>query len=170
MQGRRTLIIAAVVAIVAAGAIAVVSALHAHAGEQRARYEVLIELEASANRVDALESEANAERRVPLPVQSELTTLLRRMHSSLVDLEAGGSTETAAVRRTFEADRPLIEEEFALMRARDFERAEAVDAQVDFELIRGGLRRAAIHNNAVADRTDHISWLGTAIVAVIAAM
>src|SRR4051794_8427945 len=106
MQGRRTLIIAAVVALVAAGAIAVVGALHAHAGEQRARYEVLIELEASANRVDALESEANAERRVPLGVQAELTTLLRVMNTALLDLEAEGSLETAGVRRAFQADRP----------------------------------------------------------------
>src|SRR3954451_7984548 len=125
MQGRRTLIIAAVVAVVAATAAALVAALHAHAGEQRARYEVLIELEATANRVDALESEANAERRVPLPVQSELTALLRQMHTSLVGLEAGGSRETMGVRRIFEDDRPQIEEEFALMRAREFERAAA---------------------------------------------
>src|SRR3954451_6099273 len=127
MQGRRTLIIAAVVALVAVGATAIVAALHRHAGEQRSRYEVLIELEASANRVDALESEANAERRVPLPVQAELTTLLRQMHASLVDLETGGSRETADVRRVFEDDRPQIEEEFALMRSREFERAAAVD-------------------------------------------
>ena len=60
MQGRRTFLIAAVVALVASAASVGIAALHLRADERRARYEALIELEASANRIDALEWEANA--------------------------------------------------------------------------------------------------------------
>ena len=86
MQGRRTFLIAAIVALVAACSTAGITFLHLHADEQQSRYEQLIDLEADANRLDALESEANAQRRVPLAAQAEVMTLLRDMHLELADL------------------------------------------------------------------------------------
>ena len=168
MQGRRTFIIATVVALVAIAASAGIAALHLHADERRTRYEILVELEASANRVDALESEANAERRVPLGVQSELRDLLAHMRTELEGLERRGSERSKGVLQLFVAYQPLIAEEFALMRARDFERAAAIDRKVDFEEIRHGLRAAADHNHELADRSDRMSWIGT--IAVMALM
>src|SRR3954471_6752025 len=127
MQSRRTMMIAAVVALVGLSAAAVIAALHMHADVQRKRYEVLIDLEADANRVDALESEANAERRVPLPAQAEVTELLVDMHGELLSLDARGAAGTPQVLRLFQLYKPQIEEEFALMRARDFEHANTID-------------------------------------------
>src|SRR4051812_18417158 len=169
MQSRRTLMIAAVVALVGFSAAAVIAALHVHADVQRKRYEVLIDLEADANRIDALESEANAERRVPLPAQAEVVDLLGDMHHELAELAAARAVGTAGVARQFEVYRPQIVEEFALMRSRDFEHAQVVDDRVDFERIRHGLRRAADRNHALATRSDRMSWIGTAFVAALAA-
>ena len=67
MRGKRTILIATVVAIVATAATLGIAALHRHADERRARYESLVAVEATANRVSALEWEATARRRVPLP-------------------------------------------------------------------------------------------------------
>src|SRR3954454_1336078 len=142
MQGRRTFLIAALVALVAACSSAGISVLQRHADEQQHRYETLIDLAADAYRVDALESEANAERRVPLAVQSEVKALLGDMHAELADLDARG-TDVSPVIDHFELYRPLLTEEFALMRARDFARADMVDQRIEFEDIRHGLRRAA---------------------------
>ena len=168
MQGRRTFIIAAVVALVAIAASAGIAALQLHADERRTRYEILVELEASANRVDALESEANAQRRVPLGVQAELGRLLSQMRVQLEGLERRGSEGSKGVLHLFEAYQPLIAEEFALMRARDFERAEAIDVKVDFDEIRQGLRAAADHNHRLSERSERMSWIG--MIAVMALM
>src|SRR3954452_6823191 len=165
MQGRRTLMIAVAVALVAIVAASIVAALHFRADTQRKRYEVLIDLEADANRVDALESDANAERRVPLAAQSEVVELLEDMHAELAELTAEGSAGTAPVLRVFDSFRPQIREEFALMRSREFKAAAVIDARVDFERVRHGLRRAADDNRARADRLDRISWIGTGMVA-----
>ena len=97
--GQAHLLIATVVALVAIAASAGIAALHLHADERRTRYEILVELESSANRVDALESEANAERRVPLRVQAELSALLAHMRAELEGLERRGSEGAAAVLR-----------------------------------------------------------------------
>ncbi len=168
MQGARTFIIATVVALVAIAASAGIAALHLHSDERRTRYEILVELESSANRVDALESEVNAERRVPLGVQAELAALLTDMRADLEGLERRGSERSTAVLAMFKAYQPLIAEEFALMRARDFERAAALDRSVDFDRIRHGLRAAAEHNHKLSDRSDRMSWVGT--IAVMALM
>src|SRR4051794_23164956 len=102
MQGRRTLMIAAAVALVAFIAATSVAGLHAHADTQRKRYEMLIDLEGDANRMDALESDANAERRVPLAAQAEVVELLADMHNELGELTADGSAGTAPVLRLFD--------------------------------------------------------------------
>ena len=125
VQGRRTFTIAGVVALVALAASVGIAFLHLRSDEQRERYEVFIELESTANRIDALESEANAERRVPLRVQAEITALLAATWTAT----STGSSRSAPRARARSSSastryRPLIAEEFALMRARDFERAE----------------------------------------------
>src|SRR3954454_3456997 len=170
MQGRRTLMITAAVALVALLAASSVAGMHVHADTQRKRYEMLIDLEADANRVDALESDANAERRVPLAAQAEVVALLDDMHEQLAELTAEGSAGVDPVLRLFDSFRPQIREEFALMRSRDFERAGVIDARVNFERVRHGVRRAADRNRALADRLDRISWIGTGIVAAFAAI
>jgi diguanylate cyclase (GGDEF)-like protein len=167
MQRRRTFIVMTVVALVAIAAGAGIAALHLHADERRARYEILVELESSANRVDALESEANAQGRVPLAVQSELRTLLARMRSQLEGLERRGSERSRPVLHLFVGYQPLIAEEFALMRARDFERAAAIDVKVDFDQIRQLLRAAADHDQRLADRSERMSWIGTIVVMLL---
>src|SRR3954451_19448043 len=113
MQGRRTLMITAAVALVALAAATSVAGLHVHADTQRKRYEMLIDLEADANRIDALESDANAERRVPLAAQAEVVDLLEDMHIELGELTVEGSAGTAAILRLFDSFRPQIREEFA---------------------------------------------------------
>src|SRR3954447_25380802 len=157
MQGRRTLMIAMAVALVAIVAASVVAALHFRADTQRKRYEVLIDLEADANRVDALESDANAERHVRLAAQAEVVELLDDMHVELGELTAEGSAGTQPILRVFDSFRPQIRKEFAPMPSRDFKTAAVIDARVDFERVRHGLRRAAAENRARADRLDRIS-------------
>ncbi|MDA0136439.1 putative bifunctional diguanylate cyclase/phosphodiesterase [Solirubrobacter deserti] len=168
MLSRRTFTIASVVAFVALAAGLGIAMLHLHADEQRQRYEVFIELESSANRIDALESEVNAERRVPLRAQAELNGLLDTTRADLAQLTQDGAHGAAALLRAFDGYRPLIVEEFALMRARDFEQAERIDAQVDFDAVRAGLRAGAVRSHDLADRTDRISWIGTVIVLIAA--
>jgi diguanylate cyclase (GGDEF)-like protein len=161
MQGRRLFTIAAIVALIAACSTAGIAVVHLHADEEQSRYERLIDLEADANRLDALESQMNAEHRVPLAAQAEAGSLLHEMHVDLTDLANRGTSGVEPVLRLFAADRPRISEEFALMRARDFVRANRVDAAVDFEQVRAGLRNAAVATGKVADRSDHLAWAGT---------
>src|SRR3954447_18128189 len=111
MQGRRTLMITAAVALVALAAATSVAGLHVPADTQRKRYEMLVDLESDANRIDALESGANAERRVPLAAQAEVVELLDDMHGELAELAAAGSSDTAPVLRVFDGFRPQIREE-----------------------------------------------------------
>src|SRR3954467_3337679 len=106
MQGRRTLMIAAAVALVAIVAASIVAALHFRADTQRKRYEMLIDLEADANRVDALESDANAERRVPPAAQADVVALLDDMHDELAELTAEGSAGVDPVLGLFDSFRP----------------------------------------------------------------
>src|SRR5262245_37576986 len=131
MRGKRTILIATVVALVATAATLGIAALHRHADERRSRYQALIAVEAEANRVTALQWEATARRRVPLPVQAELTERLRSMRAELRLLQRKGTLGAATALTAFERLRPAIEDEFALLRARDFERAEALDVVVE---------------------------------------
>ncbi len=79
MKGRRTILIAAIVAVVATVATLGIAAVHRHADERRGRYETLIGVQASANRLNALNWEARARRSVPLQVQAEVTSMLAGM-------------------------------------------------------------------------------------------
>src|SRR3954451_19800199 len=130
MLGRRTFLIAILVALVAGAAGGGVAPPHLRADEREDRYEILIDLEADANRLDALESQANAERRVGLAVQAEVSELLVDMEHELVDLTGRGSAGAASVLELFQDYSPQIEEEFALMRAREFNRANVIDRRV----------------------------------------
>src|SRR4051812_29713226 len=168
MQGsKRTVFIATVVALVAAAATLGIAALHRHADERRGRYEQLTVIEASADRLSALEWEASSKRRVPLGVQAEVTATLDGMGRQLLDLRERAGTANAL--RAYERMRPGLEQEFALMRSRDFERASAADAVVDpaFDALRTELRRAADANRAQAARSDRSSWIGTVAVMVL---
>src|SRR4051794_4930166 len=161
---KRTVFIATVVALVAAAATLGIAALHRHADERRGVYEQLMIIEASADRLSALEWEASSRRRVPLAVQAEVTATLNRMQRQLLDLQDGAGAGKAL--RAYERMRPGLEQEFALMRARDFESVDAVDAQVDpeFDVLQSELRRAAAANRALAARSDRSSWIGTVAV------
>src|SRR5690349_19514114 len=166
MRGKRTILIATVVALVATAATLGIAALHRHADERRARYMALIAVESDANRVSALQWEATARRRVPLPVQAELTARLQSMRAELRVLRRKGSLGAANALTAFERLRPAIVDEFALLRARDFHRAQALDATVESASanLNARLRGAAEYNRRVAVRSDRFSWIGTVAV------
>jgi diguanylate cyclase (GGDEF)-like protein len=166
MQGRRTILIATVVALVAAAATLGIAALHRHGDVRRGHYETLIGVEASANRLSALEWEATARRRVPLGVQAEVTSSMNRIEQQLLALRGEGADGVEPAYDAFVALEPAIDDEFALLRSREFERAAAVDDRVDpaFLSLRTELRSAAARNRALAERSDRISWIGTIAV------
>ncbi len=170
MQGRRTFTIAGVVALVALAATVGIAFLHMRSDEQRKRYEVFIELEARANRVDALESEANAKALVPLRVQAEIKALLDDIDRDLDQLVAERAPGALEIQQRFDGYRPLLTEEFALLRARDFERADELDEAVDFDTIPAGLHAAGKQSHELAARTDRISWIGTIAVFIVAVL
>ncbi len=172
MQGRRTFLIATVVALVAVATTAGIAVLHRHADERRGRYEAFIAIEASAHRLGALEWEATARRRVPLGVQAEVTATLNSMRAQLVVLRRDRSSRSSEVLDRFDAFRPSFDEQFALMRARDFDRAELHETLVEpaFDSLRASLRAAAVHNRALAARSDRMSWLGTVAVMLLSAV
>src|SRR4051812_17151740 len=166
MPGKRTILIASVVALVATAATLGIAALHRHADERRGRYEAFVAVEADANRVSALEWEATARRRVPLGAQAELTTTLRAMRAELLRLRGTGALGADPALEAFARLAPAIEDEFALLRSRDFERAAAVDVIVEPTTValRRSLRVAAERNRVVAGRSDRFSWIGTVLV------
>ena len=90
MQRKRTILIAAVVALVATAATLGIAALHRHADERRSRYEALVGVEASAHRLGALRWEANARRRVPLAAQAEIKRTFTSMRAELRRLRDDG--------------------------------------------------------------------------------
>jgi diguanylate cyclase (GGDEF)-like protein len=169
MRGKRTILIATIVALVATAATLGIAALHRHADERRSRVEALVALEDSANRVSALQWEAAARRRVPLTVQAELTMTLRTMQAELLRLRGMGSVGAGAALEAFDRLRPAIVDEFSLLRARDFERAEALEIvlQPDTAALRTRLRAAAEGNQQIAVRSDRFSWIGTVLVMVL---
>ncbi len=168
MLGTRTLAIAAVVALVAVAASVGVAVLHVRAGGPRERYETFIALESAAGRLDALESQAGAERQVSLAVQGEFTALLDVIERGLDRLVATDARGGHALHDTFTHYRPLMEEQFEALRARDFAAAYAADEAVDFDALRAGLREAAAYSEDVADRAERLAWTGTIGVFVAA--
>jgi diguanylate cyclase (GGDEF)-like protein len=166
MRGKRTILIATVVALGVAAATLGIAALHRHADERRSRYEAFVALEASANRVSTLQWEATARRRVPLAVQAELNTALQSMLVDLLRLRDKGSLGAEPALDAFERLRPSIVDEFALLRARDFERADSADSFLEPAAVRlrVRLRDAAVRNRDVAIRSDRFSWIGTVAV------
>src|SRR5919107_220152 len=90
MRGRTTVWMVATVLAVALTATTGITLLHRHARESRARYETLIEVEASANRLSMLDWKATALRRVPLPVEAEVNATLPQMRTQLVGLLQDG--------------------------------------------------------------------------------
>jgi diguanylate cyclase (GGDEF)-like protein len=166
MRGKRTILIATVIALLAAAATLGIAALHRHADQRRARYEAFVALEASANRLSALRWEATARRRVPLGVQAELMTTLRGLQRQLVALRRTDSLGAEDALTAFDRLRPAFVDEFALLRARDFERVTALDSIVDVTSaeLRRTLRAGAEHNRQVAVRSERISWIGTVAV------
>jgi diguanylate cyclase (GGDEF)-like protein len=166
MRGKRTILIAAVVALLATAATLGIAVLHRHADERRARYEAFVALEASANRLSALEWEASARRRVPLGVQAELTATLESMRHQLVALRVENCLGAERALTAFERLRPAFLDEFALLRSRGFARATALDSAVDTTSadLRATLRRAAERNRELAVRSDRFAWIGTVAV------
>jgi diguanylate cyclase (GGDEF)-like protein len=167
MQGsRRTILIATVVALLAAAATLGIAAFHGRADDRRGRYEQLMVIEASANRLSALEWEANSRRRVPLAVQAEVTATLDHVSGQLLALQGEGGAGATRALAAYRTLRPGLELQFALMRSREFERAGEIDAQVvpAFDALRFELRRAAAANRELAERSDRMSWIGTVSV------
>jgi len=163
MHGARTFSIAVVVATVAAVATIGISLLQSHADERRAEYQTLVSIGSAANRLSELQWEASARRHVPLPVQAEVDASLRRMRAALRSLP-----DPAAL-RAFEQLEPAIRREFALLRAREFERAADVidEVAVPLATLRGELGRLARENDRLAERSDRIAWFGTAGVMLL---
>jgi diguanylate cyclase (GGDEF)-like protein len=166
MRGKRTILIATVVALVATAATLGIAALHRHADERRSRYEAFVAVEGSANRVSTLQWEASARRRVPLAVQVELNTALRSMQEQLLVLRGEGSLGAAGALEAFERLRPAVMDQFALLRVRDFERAQALDSVLEPATVRlrERLRHAAERNREVAVRSERFAWIGTVAV------
>jgi diguanylate cyclase (GGDEF)-like protein len=169
MRRRRTILIATVVALLATAATFGIATLHEHADERRERHTAFVTLEALANRLSALEWEASARRRVPLGVQAEIKTTLRSMQAQLLALRGKNSLGAAQALAAFDRLRPVVVDEFALLRARDFERAVAVDSVVDAtgSELSAALRSAAERNREVAVRSDRFSWMGTVAVTIL---
>ncbi|HET6547110.1 MAG TPA: EAL domain-containing protein [Solirubrobacter sp.] len=158
------------VALVALAATGGVAFVHERARQQQDRYASLVDLEADANRLDALQSIAAAQRRVPLAAQAETHRLLDDMRADLEHLDAQEAAGVGAVSTLFAAYSPQLRDELALMRARDFDRAAEIDARDGLERMRLALRAAADRNERLADRSDRTWWIGMIAVAVFAAI
>ena len=84
MRGRTTFLTVCAVALVALATTAGITLLHRQASRARVRYETLIEVQASANRLGTLDWEAEAQRSVPMSVEAEVNATLPRMRAQLV--------------------------------------------------------------------------------------
>src|SRR4051794_4213714 len=135
MRGRTTFLTVCVVALVALATTAGITLLHRHASRARVRYETLIEVQASANRLGTLEWEAEAQRSVPLQVEQEVTATLPRMRAQLVGLLDDGEG-IATPLRAFDVYRPAVQAEYAARRVRD-----SADAEVNAERVQAAYER-----------------------------
>ena len=171
MRGRTTFLTVCTVVLVALATTAGITLLHRRASQSRARYETLIEVEVSANRLGALDWEAEAQRSVPLSVEAEINATLPRVRAQLTGLLAGGTGIVPSL-RTFDAYRPALEAEHAARRVRDFDDAEAKEelVQARYADLRTALRGAAARNARVADRAERLAWIGSAAVILLSAL
>jgi diguanylate cyclase (GGDEF)-like protein len=171
MRGRTTFLTVCAVVLVALATTAGITLLHQRAGQSRARYETLIEIEVSANRLGALDWEAEAQRSVPLSVEAEINATLPRVRAQLTGLLPGG-TGIVAPLRAFDAYRPALEAEHAARRVRDFHDAQAKEeaVQARYTDLRAALHRAAARNARVADRAERLAWIGSAAVILLSAL
>src|SRR5689334_4450192 len=115
MRGRTTFLTVCAVVVVALATTAGITLLHRNAERARDRYETLIQVEASANRLGTLDWESAAQRTVPLQVEQEVSITLPRMRGQLVGLLDDGEG-IAAPLRAFDAYRPAVEAEYAARR------------------------------------------------------
>jgi diguanylate cyclase (GGDEF)-like protein len=161
----------ATVLTVALSATAGITLLHRHARESHDRYERLIQVGASANRLSTLEWQAIARRRVPVPVEAEVNRVLPHMGAELAALASTDrALEPAA--RAFVSYRANIKEEYALLRARDIARAERLDERVDaaFDRMRGTVNAVAAREAQGAQRAERLAWIGSAGVIGLSAL
>jgi diguanylate cyclase (GGDEF)-like protein len=159
------------VALVALSATAGITVLHRLARDARGRYETLIEVQASANRLGTLEWEAEARHNVPMAVAAEVDATLPRMRDQLAGLLADGEGIRAPL-RAFDGYWPAVRKEYELRRVRDVPAAEAQEliVQARYEALRGALRGAATRNAQVADRSERLAWIGSAAVILLSAL
>jgi diguanylate cyclase (GGDEF)-like protein len=171
MRGRTTFLTVCAVVLMALATTAGITLLHQRASRARARYEALIEVEASANRLGALDWEAEAQRSLPLSVESEVNATLPRMRAQLAGLLAAG-TGIEAPLRAFDAYRPALEAEHGARRVRDFESAESEEqiVQIRYADLLATLRAAAARNARMADRAERLAWIGSAAVILLSAL
>ncbi len=171
MRGRTTVWTVCAVALVALAATAGITLLHRHAREARGRYETLIEVQASANRLGTLEWEAEARRNVPMGVAAEVDATLPRMREQLIGLLADGEGIRAPL-HAFDGYWPAVRREYDFRRVRDRQSAEAQEliVQARYEDLREALRGAAGRNARVADRSERLAWIGSAGVILLSAL
>src|SRR5690242_7042743 len=171
MRGRTTFWTVFVVALVALSATGGITVLHGLSQAARDRYETLIEVQASANRLGTLEWEAQARRNVPMGVAAEVDATLPRMRGRLLGLLDDGEDIRAPL-RAFDAYRPAVRKEYELRRVRDVPAAAAQEliVQTRYEDLRDALRRAAGANARAADRSERLAWIGSAAVILLSAL
>jgi diguanylate cyclase (GGDEF)-like protein len=161
----------ATVLAVALSATAGITLLYSHARDGRARYERLIQVGATANRLSTLEWQAIAQRRVPVPLDAEVDRMLPHMGAELASL-AGADRELEPAAGAFITYRANIEEEYALLRARDIAGAERVDGRVDaaFDVMRDNVTTVAAREAAQAQDAERLAWIGSAGVITLSAL
>jgi diguanylate cyclase (GGDEF)-like protein len=171
MRGRTTFLTVCAVVLVALATTAGITLLHRHAESARARYETLIEVEASANRLGTLDWQSEARRNVPLQVAQEVSATLPRMRRQLVGLLDDGEGIRVPL-RAFDVYRPALEAEYAARRVRDFTASQRQErpVQAAYEDLRAGIRVAAARNARVADRSERLAWIGSAAVILLSAL
>ena len=172
MQGRRTILIAAVVALVAAAATLGIAALHrSRRRAPRPLRDADRPSRPAPTASSALEWEATARRRVPLRVQAEVTEHAGP-HAGRNCWRSAAQAATApagALRRLREAaSRRSRRSSRSCVRATSSAPPRSTIASLPRStLLRADLRAAAARNRALAARSDRMSWIGTVAVMVL---
>jgi diguanylate cyclase (GGDEF)-like protein len=171
MHGRRTVWIGAIVALGATVSISLITAMHLRAGDRRARYETLIALEAGANYIKALDWKVSVSESVPVVLQAEVLERLHAMRAEIERLARAGDDEAPGLLSAFDSYQRAVREEFALARARVFQRAARHEQNVEgpaYERFRERMRAAASTNRRLAMNSERGSWVGTAVIGMAA--